>query len=49
MIGVELVENRDTKKPLAGAKVDSILEDCKESGVLIGKGGVNGNVRDDKL
>lgn len=42
MIGVELVES--SRKPLAGPIVDSIVEECKDLGVLIGKGGVNGNV-----
>lgn len=45
MIGVELVADRQTKAPLAADKVNRLIEDCKELGVLIGKGGpVNGSV-----
>jgi 4-aminobutyrate aminotransferase len=42
MIGVELVENgADTPSPAAAAK---IMEACREGGLLIGKGGMHGNV-----
>lgn len=44
MIGVELVESKETKVPLAAVKVNAILEDCREMGLLIGKGGQHGHV-----
>ncbi|CAD5117899.1 DgyrCDS6644 [Dimorphilus gyrociliatus] len=44
MIGVELVADKKTKKPLDAEKVTKIWEDCKDMGVLIGKGGLHGNV-----
>ncbi|XP_058794811.1 alanine--glyoxylate aminotransferase 2, mitochondrial isoform X3 [Phymastichus coffea] len=44
MIGVELVVDPETKEPLPAAAVAQIFEDVKDAGVLIGKGGVRGNV-----
>ena len=44
MIGVELVENKKTRKPLPVEKVGAIFETMKNMGVLIGKGGLHGNV-----
>ena len=44
MLGIELVANPDTCEPLPVDDVMHIFEDVKDSGVLIGKGGVNGNV-----
>ncbi len=43
MLGVELVKDPDTREP-ASAETLEILELCREMGVLIGKGGLNGNV-----
>lgn len=43
MLGVELVRDRTTKEP-ANTEVVEILERCKERGLLIGKGGLYGNV-----
>ena len=43
MLGVELVRDRVTKEP-ASAEAVEILERCKERGLLIGKGGLFGNV-----
>ncbi len=43
MIGVELVESRETKAP-ASAKTLDTLERCREHGLLLGKGGLHGNV-----
>ncbi len=43
MIGVELVEDRATKAP-ATARTAEVLERAKEHGLLIGKGGLRGNV-----
>lgn len=44
MIGVELVNSPETKKPLNSAEFIDIWENCKDMGVLFGKGGLNGNV-----
>jgi alanine-glyoxylate transaminase/(R)-3-amino-2-methylpropionate-pyruvate transaminase len=43
MLGVELVRDRVTKEP-ASTEAIEILERCKERGLLIGKGGLYGNV-----
>jgi alanine-glyoxylate transaminase/(R)-3-amino-2-methylpropionate-pyruvate transaminase len=43
MLGVELVRDRATKEPANTEAVD-ILEACKHRGLLIGKGGLYGNV-----
>src|SRR4029077_8041733 len=43
MLGVELVRDRATKKP-ASTEAADILELAKERGLLIGKGGLAGNV-----
>jgi 4-aminobutyrate aminotransferase-like enzyme len=43
MQALELVEDRKTKKP-APAAVNAMFEETKKRGVLIGKGGVYGNV-----
>jgi alanine-glyoxylate transaminase / (R)-3-amino-2-methylpropionate-pyruvate transaminase len=43
MLGVELVRDRRTKEP-ATAETAELLERCKERGLLLGKGGIDGNV-----
>jgi alanine-glyoxylate transaminase/(R)-3-amino-2-methylpropionate-pyruvate transaminase len=43
MLGVELVRDRATKEPAKGETLD-VLEAAREAGVLIGKGGLEGNV-----
>jgi alanine-glyoxylate transaminase/(R)-3-amino-2-methylpropionate-pyruvate transaminase len=43
MQALELVKDRKTKEP-APAAVTAVFEECKKRGVLIGKGGVYGNV-----
>jgi len=43
MLGVELVEDRATKVP-AGALAADVLEAAKDRGLLIGRGGIYGNV-----
>lgn len=43
MLGVELVEDRSTKSPAPKQTAD-VFERCKELGVLLGKGGLFGNV-----
>ncbi|HEX3867564.1 MAG TPA: hypothetical protein VHV78_12465, partial [Gemmatimonadaceae bacterium] len=41
--GVELVTDRGTKAPAKAQAVD-VLEAAREMGLLIGKGGIDGNV-----
>ncbi|HEY2412895.1 MAG TPA: aspartate aminotransferase family protein [Pirellulaceae bacterium] len=43
MLGVELVRDRQTKEPAKTETVE-LLEQCKQRGLLIGKGGLDGNV-----
>jgi alanine-glyoxylate transaminase/(R)-3-amino-2-methylpropionate-pyruvate transaminase len=43
MLGVELVKDRATKEP-AAAELSVIMERMKDMGVLMGKGGLHGNV-----
>src|SRR4051794_22274442 len=43
MLGIELVKDRTTKEP-AKAEVAQILESCREMGLLVGKGGLWGQV-----
>ena len=43
MLGVELVRDRSTKEPAKAETLD-VLEAMRESGALIGKGGIDGNV-----
>ncbi|XP_033928862.1 alanine--glyoxylate aminotransferase 2, mitochondrial isoform X4 [Melopsittacus undulatus] len=40
MIGVEMVTDKDHRHPLPAEEVGQILEDCKDMGVLIGRGGL---------
>lgn len=43
MLGVELVKDRGTKAPAPEAAL-RVIEECREMGVLLGKGGLFGNV-----
>jgi len=43
MLGVELVRDRQTKEP-AGSEAAEVLELARERGLLLGKGGLDGNV-----
>ncbi len=43
MLGVELVRDRQTKEP-ASTETADVLESCKGRGLLLGKGGLYGNV-----
>jgi taurine-pyruvate aminotransferase len=40
LIGIELVENKETKSPLDITKVNAVIAYCKEKGLIIGKNGV---------
>jgi len=44
MIGIEMVEDKESKTPLNGEKMLDIWDKTKEAGVLLGKGGFFGNV-----
>ncbi|MFD0049914.1 aspartate aminotransferase family protein [Actinomycetes bacterium NPDC127524] len=39
LIGIELVQNKDTKEPLQLEKVTRIIDKCREKGLIIGKNG----------
>ena len=43
MLGIELVKDRETKAPATTETLD-VLEMCREQGILLGKGGLSGNV-----
>ncbi len=43
MLGIELVRDRNTKDP-ATQEMLKVMEFCKQNGLLIGKGGIDGNV-----
>jgi alanine-glyoxylate transaminase / (R)-3-amino-2-methylpropionate-pyruvate transaminase len=43
MLGIELVKDRATKEP-AKSECAQVLETCKDLGLLLGKGGLNGSV-----
>jgi alanine-glyoxylate transaminase/(R)-3-amino-2-methylpropionate-pyruvate transaminase len=43
MLGVELVRDRQTREP-ASTETAEVLERCKDRGLLLGKGGLYGNV-----
>jgi len=44
MIGIDMVEDKKSRKPLAADKMSAIFEDTKNRGVLMGKGGLHGNI-----
>ncbi|RXM30636.1 Alanine--glyoxylate aminotransferase 2, mitochondrial [Acipenser ruthenus] len=44
LIGVEMVKDKVSREPLPGVEMNEIFEDCKDMGLLIGKGGVYGQM-----
>ncbi len=44
MIGIELVADKATRKPLQPEKMATVFEEIKDCGILVGKGGLHGNV-----
>ncbi|XP_069688077.1 alanine--glyoxylate aminotransferase 2, mitochondrial isoform X1 [Periplaneta americana] len=44
MIGVEMVTDSETREPLPAKQFVDIWEECKNMGVLLGRGGMFGNV-----
>ncbi|XP_023230092.1 alanine--glyoxylate aminotransferase 2, mitochondrial-like [Centruroides sculpturatus] len=44
MIGVELVSDKQSQNPLPASRVLDIMDDCKNMGLLFGKGGYKGHV-----
>ncbi|XP_072371684.1 alanine--glyoxylate aminotransferase 2, mitochondrial isoform X2 [Scyliorhinus torazame] len=42
MVGVEMVNDKNSQKPLATKEMNEIWEDCREMGLLLGKGGMCG-------
>uniref|UniRef100_A0A803YGA3 Alanine--glyoxylate aminotransferase 2, mitochondrial n=1 Tax=Meleagris gallopavo TaxID=9103 RepID=A0A803YGA3_MELGA len=40
MIGIEMVTDKDSRHPLPSEEINQIWEDCKDMGVLIGRGGL---------
>ncbi|KAG9488401.1 hypothetical protein GDO78_007944 [Eleutherodactylus coqui] len=44
MIGIEMVTDKETQRPLPTEEMNFIWEDCKDHGVLLGKGGLYNNV-----
>ncbi|MFJ7638060.1 aspartate aminotransferase family protein [Peribacillus sp. NPDC097225] len=39
LVGIELVEDKQTKKPIELSKINKIIASCKENGLIIGKNG----------
>lgn len=44
MVGMEMVTDKETKKPLDAERMSKIWDGLKDMGVLIGKGGLHGSV-----
>lgn len=49
MIGMELITDKESKAPLGNKHFADIWEDCKDMGVLIGRGGLMANVSSKKV
>jgi alanine-glyoxylate transaminase/(R)-3-amino-2-methylpropionate-pyruvate transaminase len=44
MIGIEMVSDKETKTPLPANQFVDIMDDCKNMGVIFGRGGMYKNV-----
>lgn len=44
MIGIEMVRDRESRRPLDAERFEDIWERCKDDGVLLGRGGASKNV-----
>ncbi|XP_060519279.1 alanine--glyoxylate aminotransferase 2, mitochondrial [Cylas formicarius] len=44
MVGVELVQDKGSRKPIEAVKFLRLWEICREQGLIVGKGGLYGNV-----
>lgn len=44
MVGLELVSDKETRSPLGNKHFADIWEDCKDMGLLVGRGGLMANV-----
>ncbi|XP_055521157.1 alanine--glyoxylate aminotransferase 2, mitochondrial [Leucoraja erinacea] len=42
MVGVDMVASKESREPLPEAQMNQIWEDCREMGLLLGKGGLYG-------
>lgn len=49
MIGVEMIKNKSTKEPLSAKRFADIWEDCKDMGLLVGRGGLNSHVSNNQF
>ncbi|XP_054842537.1 alanine--glyoxylate aminotransferase 2, mitochondrial isoform X2 [Eublepharis macularius] len=41
MIGIQMVKDKESRQPLPAEEMSQIFEDCKDLGVLLGKGGIH--------
>ena len=39
LMGIELVENKETKEPATDARIGKIIAECKQNGLIVGKNG----------
>ncbi|AST90807.1 MULTISPECIES: aspartate aminotransferase family protein [Sutcliffiella] len=39
LMGIELVENKDTKEPASAERIGKIIKECKDLGLIVGKNG----------
>uniref|UniRef100_A0A2K5N8M8 Alanine--glyoxylate aminotransferase 2, mitochondrial n=1 Tax=Cercocebus atys TaxID=9531 RepID=A0A2K5N8M8_CERAT len=46
MIGIEMVQDKMSRRPLPREEVNQIHEDCKHMGLLVGRGGIFSQVRE---
>ncbi|XP_069740429.1 alanine--glyoxylate aminotransferase 2, mitochondrial [Narcine bancroftii] len=41
MVGIEMVVSKESREPLPGLEMNEIWEDCRDMGLLLGKGGIH--------